>query len=70
MKEYREDLRLPSERLAEVRRQLDGLAALRLQGELGAHWQETYRDLCERERELITLCSVTPAPAGPPARGY
>ena len=63
MEKYREDDHLPSERLAEVRRQLDGLAALRLKGDLGTQWQATYEELCERERELIALCATTPLPS-------
>lgn len=40
--------------LALVRQQLEELAFLRLRSGLGPELEETYRALCDQERELLT----------------
>ena len=42
--------------LRSVRRQLDGLASRRLQGQLAPELALLYSDLCQRERQLLTAC--------------
>jgi hypothetical protein len=52
----------PTERLRAVRRQLDLLAAARLDTPLDAETEQRYRVLCAREHDLLAALS---APARP-----
>jgi hypothetical protein len=54
----------PTEHLDLVRKKLDSLVKLRELRPLGPKAEETYRALCERERELLKAVRRDPSPDG------